>query len=129
MTSTFTAYRELACGHDVGLQPHTLLSWIGPPCSSLASEDAVGSFRKGPPCHAPQVGSIETGREAGVNAVGRTINTRFDLDKNYRNTREIMKVAAEFASTGCEQKTLNRVSRLLDRTQTSRYDLAQLLRY
>ena len=29
-----------------------------------------------------------------MNAVGRTINTRFDLDKNYRNTREIMKVAA-----------------------------------
>jgi superfamily I DNA/RNA helicase len=40
-----------------------------------------------------------TWREAGVNAQGRTINTRFDLDKNYRNTREIMKVAAEFVST------------------------------
>ena len=40
-----------------------------------------------------------TWREAGVNAVGRTINTRFDLDKNYRNTREIMKIAAEFVST------------------------------
>ena len=44
-----------------------------------------------------------TWREAGVNAVGRTINTRFDLDKNYRNTREIMKVAAEFVSTNGEQ--------------------------
>src|SRR5262245_50011946 len=44
-----------------------------------------------------------TWREAGVNAVGRTINTRFDLDKNYRNTREIMKVAAEFVSTSHEQ--------------------------
>jgi hypothetical protein len=44
-----------------------------------------------------------TWREAGVNAVGRTINTHFDLDKNYRNTREIMKVAAEFVSTGGEQ--------------------------
>src|SRR5207248_6701351 len=41
-----------------------------------------------------------TWREAGVNAQGRTINTRFDLDKNYRNTREIMKIAAEFVSTG-----------------------------
>jgi hypothetical protein len=39
-----------------------------------------------------------TWQEAGVHAVGRTINTRFDLDKNYRNTREIMKVAAEFVS-------------------------------
>jgi hypothetical protein len=45
-----------------------------------------------------------TWREAGVNAVGRTINTRFDLDKNYRNTREIMKVAAEFVSTNGENK-------------------------
>jgi superfamily I DNA/RNA helicase len=39
-----------------------------------------------------------TRREAGVNAVGRAINTRFDLDKNYRNTREIMRVAADFVS-------------------------------
>jgi superfamily I DNA/RNA helicase len=38
-----------------------------------------------------------------VNAVGRTINTQFDLDKNYRNTREIMKVAAEFVSTNGER--------------------------
>jgi superfamily I DNA/RNA helicase len=44
-----------------------------------------------------------TSREAGVNAVGRTINTRFDLDKNYRNTREIMEVAAEFVSTNGER--------------------------
>ena len=34
---------------------------------------------------------------------GRTINTRFDLDKNYRNTREILKVATEFVSTNGEQ--------------------------
>src|SRR5262249_21998330 len=44
-----------------------------------------------------------TWREAGVSAVGRTINTRFDLDKNYRNTREILKVAAEFVSTDTKQ--------------------------
>jgi hypothetical protein len=46
---------------------------------------------------------IFTWREAGVNAAGRTINTRFDLDKNYRSTREIMRVAAEFVSTNDEQ--------------------------
>ena len=39
-----------------------------------------------------------TWTEAGVHAVGRTINKRFDLDKNYRNTREILKIAAEFVS-------------------------------
>ena len=44
-----------------------------------------------------------TWREAGVSAVGRTIITRFDLDKIYRSTRQIMKVAAEFVSTDGEQ--------------------------
>jgi hypothetical protein len=39
-----------------------------------------------------------TWAEAGVNAVGRTINKRFDLDKNYRNTREILKIAAAFVA-------------------------------
>jgi len=43
-----------------------------------------------------------TWREAGVNAVGRTINTRFDLDKNYRNTQEILRIAAEFVSLAGE---------------------------
>jgi superfamily I DNA/RNA helicase len=40
-----------------------------------------------------------TWAEAGINAIGRTINKRFDLDKNYRNTREILKIAAEFVAT------------------------------
>jgi superfamily I DNA/RNA helicase len=43
-----------------------------------------------------------TWTEAGVHAVGRTINKRFDLDKNYRNTREILKIAAEFVSVDVE---------------------------
>jgi hypothetical protein len=38
-----------------------------------------------------------TWAEAGVNAKGRTVNKRFDLDKNYRNTREILTIAAAFA--------------------------------
>jgi hypothetical protein len=37
-----------------------------------------------------------TWAQAGVNAAGRTISRRLDLDKNYRNTREILKVAAAF---------------------------------
>jgi hypothetical protein len=41
--------------------------------------------------------------EAGVNARGRTINKRFDLDKNYRNTRQILKIAAEFVATNAQQ--------------------------
>jgi hypothetical protein len=44
-----------------------------------------------------------TWAEAGVNAVGRTINKRFDLDKNYRNTREILKFAAAFVAADDEQ--------------------------
>jgi hypothetical protein len=39
-----------------------------------------------------------TWAEAGVNAVGRTVNKRFDLDKNYRNTREILTIAAAFVA-------------------------------
>lgn len=33
----------------------------------------------------------------GVNATGRTISAKFDLDKNYRNSREILELAARFA--------------------------------
>jgi hypothetical protein len=36
--------------------------------------------------------------DAGIHAQGRTINARFDLDRNYRNTREIMKIAAQFVT-------------------------------
>jgi hypothetical protein len=33
----------------------------------------------------------------GIRAVGRTIHAAFDLDKNYRNSREILELAATFA--------------------------------
>ncbi len=33
----------------------------------------------------------------GIRAVGRTIHSAFDLDKNYRNSREILELAAAFA--------------------------------
>lgn len=36
---------------------------------------------------------------AGIRARGRTINTRFDFDRNYRNTREILQIAAPFVVT------------------------------
>ncbi|MGC9525692.1 MAG: 3'-5' exonuclease [Limnospira sp.] len=34
-----------------------------------------------------------TWKEVGIKAVGRTISKRFDLDKNYRNTQEILSAA------------------------------------
>jgi hypothetical protein len=37
-------------------------------------------------------------RSLGIRARGRTINAGFDLDKNYRNTREIVELARHFAS-------------------------------
>jgi hypothetical protein len=37
-------------------------------------------------------------KSIGVNAQGRTISAKFDLDKNYRNSREIIELAAVFAS-------------------------------
>lgn len=39
-----------------------------------------------------------TWKDAGINAQGRTINRRFDLDKNYRNTRQILQIASAFAN-------------------------------
>jgi superfamily I DNA/RNA helicase len=38
-----------------------------------------------------------TWSSVGVKAVGRTIHSAFDLDKNYRNSREILELAAAFA--------------------------------
>ncbi|KST67286.1 nuclease-related domain-containing DEAD/DEAH box helicase [Mastigocoleus testarum] len=36
-------------------------------------------------------------KKIGINARGRTISAKFDLDKNYRNSREIVELAAVFA--------------------------------
>jgi superfamily I DNA/RNA helicase len=38
-----------------------------------------------------------TWAEAGIHARGRTINRKFDLDKNYRNTSQILAAAQSFA--------------------------------
>ncbi len=37
-------------------------------------------------------------KDIGINAVGRTISAKFDLDKNYRNSREIVELASVFAT-------------------------------
>lgn len=36
----------------------------------------------------------------GIQARGRSVSTKFDLDKNYRNSREIMSLASAFAEDG-----------------------------
>src|SRR5262249_25584003 len=38
-----------------------------------------------------------TWSSVGIKAVGRTIHSAFDLDRNYRNSREILELAAAFA--------------------------------
>jgi superfamily I DNA/RNA helicase len=40
-----------------------------------------------------------TWADAGIHAVGRTINLKFDLNTNYRNTRQILAAAHTFART------------------------------
>jgi hypothetical protein len=40
---------------------------------------------------------LKTWREAGISARGRVIRKKLDLDRNYRNTREILALAAPFA--------------------------------
>jgi hypothetical protein len=37
-------------------------------------------------------------KSLGIKAVGRTIHQAFDLDRNYRNTREILRLAAHFTA-------------------------------
>lgn len=37
-------------------------------------------------------------KSLGIKAVGRTIHSAFDLDRNYRNTREILQLAAHFTA-------------------------------
>jgi len=37
-------------------------------------------------------------KSLGIKATGRTIHQAFDLDRNYRNTREILKLAAHFTA-------------------------------
>jgi hypothetical protein len=41
-----------------------------------------------------------TWAEAGIQAVGRTVHAKFDLDRCYRSTREVMVLAQLFASAG-----------------------------
>lgn len=38
-------------------------------------------------------------KQIGINAQGRTIHKKFDLDKNYRNSKEILELAASFANS------------------------------
>jgi superfamily I DNA and RNA helicase len=48
-------------------------------------------------------------KNLGIQAQGRTISAKFDLDKNYRNSREIIDLAAAFASqtdSGQEEETI-----------------------
>lgn len=47
-------------------------------------------------------------KKIGIHARGRTISAKFDLDKNYRNSREIIELAAVFASQsqGDEEDTI-----------------------
>ena len=42
-------------------------------------------------------------KKIGINAQGRTIHKKFDLDKNYRNSREILELAASFANSNVNE--------------------------
>jgi hypothetical protein len=56
----------------------------------LIAGDGAQSFR-------PR--DIKTWSEAGIHARGRVIGSKLHLDRNYRNTKEILAVAASFAGT------------------------------
>ena len=51
-------------------------------------------------------------KSLGIKAQGRTIHSAFDLDRNYRNTREILRLAAHFTTKNVKMtKIRSRLSR------------------
>ncbi|RUS93797.1 DNA helicase [Dulcicalothrix desertica PCC 7102] len=62
-------------------------------------------------------------KDIGIKAQGRTISNKFDLDKNYRNAREIIELASIFATKPqTEDKEENSiVSMFVDPTKCQRY--------
>jgi superfamily I DNA/RNA helicase len=46
-----------------------------------------------------------TWADAGIHAAGRAINKKFDLDRNYRNTAEILRAARPFSAKSADQAT------------------------
>ncbi|MBI2422825.1 MAG: NERD domain-containing protein [Candidatus Hydrogenedentes bacterium] len=61
-----------------------------------------------------------TWSELGIQARGRTVNQRFDLDKNYRNSREIVALAAAFAAGSRDGVTGDILRVPLDASKTVR---------
>ena len=55
-----------------------------------------------------------TWASVGIQAVGRTINTKFDLDRCYRSTKEVMAVAKAFGSNGQDAAEVTIASMLVD---------------
>lgn len=60
-------------------------------------------------------------KKIGINAQGRTIYRKFDLDKNYRNSREIIELAALFADSSPDETGDNIGSPLVDPHKSTRH--------
>jgi superfamily I DNA/RNA helicase len=61
-----------------------------------------------------------TWADVGIQAVGRTINAKFDLDKCYRSTREIITLAQSFTSAGQNQADVAIAAMPIDPKQCTR---------
>jgi hypothetical protein len=48
-------------------------------------------------------------KDVGIKAIGRAVSKKFDLNKNYRNTKEILEVAKIFSSKSSDQDSENTV--------------------
>ena len=59
----------------------------------IVGDGAQGLYRKGK----------ISWKSIGISAVGRSVSRKFDLDKNYRNSREILELAACFAPLSSEE--------------------------
>jgi len=61
-----------------------------------------------------------TWASVGIQAVGRTINAKFDLDRCYRSAKEVMKLAQAFGTAGAEQAEIAIAAMQVDAEQCAR---------
>ena len=100
---------HLGAGHGETESYHAVLideaqdfapSWFQCACAALKDPDDGDLIIVGDGSQGLYRGQRDISwKKLGIKAVGRTIHKKLDLDKNYRNSREILELAAVFATT------------------------------
>lgn len=100
---------HLGAGHGAAESCHAVLideaqdfapSWFQCACAALKDPDDGDLIIVGDGSQGLYRGQRDISwKKLGIKATGRTLHKKFDLDKNYRNAREILELAAAFATT------------------------------